>query len=79
MRQTFRTELPWTFTTASATRTTGIASRVLIRNRMHCSTFPPTYPESTPNVAPMHPAITVANRGSGSSGAENAVQTGFAP
>ena len=44
-------------TTASATSTTGIDSRVVMANSTTSSTRPPKKPPSTPSVMPMRPEV----------------------
>jgi len=48
-------ELPSRPTTASATSTTGIESRVVMANSTASSTRPPKKPPSTPMVMPIRP------------------------
>ena len=52
-------ELPKRPTTASATSTTGIDSRVVMANSTASSTRPPMKPPSTPMVMPIRPETMV--------------------
>ena len=52
-------ELPSSPTTASATSTTGIDSRVVMANSTASSTRPPKKPPSTPMVMPIRADTTV--------------------
>ena len=52
-------ELPSRPTTASATSTTGIDSRVVMANSTTSSTRPPKKPPSTPRVMPIRPETMV--------------------
>ena len=53
-------EEPTRLTTAIATRTTGMESRVVMRKFATMSTRPPKYPAATPITVPMIPEISIA-------------------
>ena len=53
-------EDPTRLTTAIATRTTGMESRVVMRKFATMSTRPPKNPASTPSTVPMIPEMSIA-------------------